>query len=637
MNFRKDLNGLRAIAVIAVVLFHFNASWLPGGFSGVDVFFVISGFLMTGIVIKGIEIGGFSILKFYIARANRIIPALAVLCLVLLVFGWFCLTPLDYKSLGKHVAGSIGFLSNVIYWSESGYFEAASHDKWLLHTWSLSAEWQFYIAYPLVLVAMSKFMLIKTMRVAILLGAVFGFIFCIISTYRWPNASYFLLSTRAWEMLIGGVAYLFPFALQEKRKKIVEGLGLTLIVGSYFFITKESPWPGYLAILPVLGSFLVIQSQCSNSLITSNFVFQKIGSWSYSIYLWHWPLVVAIYYFSLNEYYIYVGIFLSLLLGFLSNEYIEKIKFRNNFYGFFDYLKCKPVYFALIVGLLGSVVYISQGASARFHLAPKIKTIMNELVIPHRNNGYCFYSFNNGLKFVDKEMGTDCYLGSKHVKSSTLLFGDSYAGHSEPFFDEVFKANDASFQSIVTNWCFPTLSDEFTGPKTHLAYQQCLLNRQFLKNNAHNYKNIILAASWDNVLKEGYIEGVELLINKLAMLDVNVFIMAGPYRYKKNPLQNFYRSIYFDYSLDIDAIGGYDKLMTIVNIRLQSLSEKYEVVHFINRSLLYKESNTFEQSGVTIPYSLDGGHISILGSKKSANYFMEQDEYGSIMKYFDLH
>lgn len=124
---------------------------MPGGFVGVDVFFVISGFLMTRIIFRGIEQDNFSILKFYVARANRIIPALAVLCVVLLVFGWFYINPLDYKSLGKHIGSSIGFLSNIIYWSESGYFDAASHEKWLLHTWSFSAEWQFYIMQPYLL------------------------------------------------------------------------------------------------------------------------------------------------------------------------------------------------------------------------------------------------------------------------------------------------------------------------------------------------------------------------------------------------------------------------------------------------------------------------------------------------------
>ena len=120
MNFRQDINGLRAIAVIVVVLFHFNSSWIPGGFIGVDVFFVISGFLMTGIIFRGLEQESFSLLKFYVARANRIIPPLAVLCLVLLTFGWVYLTPPDYKILGEHVSSSMGFFSNITYWKESG-------------------------------------------------------------------------------------------------------------------------------------------------------------------------------------------------------------------------------------------------------------------------------------------------------------------------------------------------------------------------------------------------------------------------------------------------------------------------------------------------------------------------------------
>ncbi len=361
MKFRKDINGLRAIAVMAVVLFHFNASWLPGGFAGVDVFFVISGFLMTGIIFKGIEQERFSILTFYIARANRIIPALAMLCFVLLVLGWFYLVPLDYKALGKHVVSSMGFLSNVIYWRESGYFDAVSHEKWLLHTWSLSAEWQFYIIYPLVLVALRKFMTVKAMKTAVLLGTILGFIFCVIATYKWPNPAYYLLPTRAWEMMMGGVAYLYPFSIQEKRKKSVEFLGLILIAGSYFFVSKDNPWPGYLAIFPVLGAFLIIQAQRNDSFITSNAVFQKIGAWSYSIYLWHWPIVVAIYYFSLNDMFIYLGVALSVLLGFFSNKYIEKFKFRNDFSSLFGYLKCKPMYLLLITGFIGFYIFIESG------------------------------------------------------------------------------------------------------------------------------------------------------------------------------------------------------------------------------------------------------------------------------------
>ena len=415
MNFRKDINGLRAIAVIAVVLFHFNPSWVPGGFAGVDVFFVISGFLMTGIIFKGIEQESFSILKFYIARANRIIPALALLCIVLLLFGWFYLTPLDYRALGKHIASSMGFLSNIVYWMESGYFDTASHEKWLLHTWSLSVEWQFYILYPLVLVFMRKLMSLKAMKATILVGTLFAFVFCIISTYKWPNPSYYLLTTRAWEMMLGGVAYLYPLVLQEKRKKLIEWLGLGLILSSYLFISKDNPWPGYLAILPVLGSFLIIQAQRNDSLFTSNILFQKLGAWSYSIYLWHWPLVAAIYYFSLDNMFIYIGIALSVFLGFLSNRYVEKIKFRNEFGSLFSYLKCKPMYMVLILGFIGSMTFVTKGFE--FHYPSSVVLASNEELNKNPRRDECMVTSGNV---------PECIYGNGEL--GVIVIGDSHAG-----------------------------------------------------------------------------------------------------------------------------------------------------------------------------------------------------------------
>jgi len=431
MLFRKDINGLRAIAVIAVVLFHFNENWIQGGFAGVDVFFVISGFLMTGIIFRGFEQANFSLLRFYVARANRIIPALAVLCLFLVIFGWFYLTPIDYKSLGMHIGSSIGFFSNIVYWRESGYFDASSHEKWLLHTWSLSVEWQFYIFYPIFLVIMHRVMSIKMMKIALLVLTCLGFILGVIFTFKWPNPSYYLLSSRAWEMMLGGIAYVYPFALKKQQSKQLEWLGLTLILASYFLISKSNHWPGYLAIIPVLGAFFVIQSNQDNSLLTRSKAFQNLGRWSYSIYLWHWPIVVAINYFSFNRLYIYLGILCSIFLGYLSHKYIERISFKSHFNSLMNYFTCKPLYIALVILLLGFGVYFTNGVEN--HYSQDILIANNEALNanPHR----CM---------IDNQ--SPCFIGNKN-NIHAIVVGDS---HADALSTAVAEAINLKLSGIVT-------------------------------------------------------------------------------------------------------------------------------------------------------------------------------------------
>ena len=156
MTFRYDINGIRALAVLSVVIYHFLPESLPGGFVGVDVFFVISGYLMTSIIITKLDVNKFNIWDFYLARANRIIPALLALCFTLLILGFFLITPVEYEKLAKQILASSLFISNLVYYKESGYFAEDSLENWLLHTWSLSVEWQFYLIYPIAMVIIFK-------------------------------------------------------------------------------------------------------------------------------------------------------------------------------------------------------------------------------------------------------------------------------------------------------------------------------------------------------------------------------------------------------------------------------------------------------------------------------------------------
>lgn len=330
-NFRKDINGLRAWAVIAVVLFHFGVPGFGGGFVGVDVFFVISGYLMTGIIISGLEnkgSSGFSIWDFYLARAKRILPALLVLCAILMVVGWFYLASPDYRALGWHSFFSVDFLSNVQFWREAGYFDSASHEKWLLHTWSLSVEWQFYVVLPIVLAVAWRFFPGRSNAAYVVAaGFVSSLLLAVLLTPSQPSAAFFLLPARAWEMLAGGLVYLFAdrWVATHRMRSIVELCGFVLIVGSVASLGAQSSWPGYLALLPVSGTVLVLLAGRQTSLWTSSPVAQSLGAWSYSIYLWHWPVHVGLVYLDLQKQTAYIvgGIGLSLVLGWASYRLVE--------------------------------------------------------------------------------------------------------------------------------------------------------------------------------------------------------------------------------------------------------------------------------------------------------------------------
>lgn len=627
MIFRKDINGLRAIAILAVMIFHFIPSWMPGGFAGVDVFFVISGFLMTAIIFKGIENDSFSILKFYISRANRIIPALSTLCLVLFIFGWLYLTELDLRTLSKHIASSLGFVSNMIYWSESGYFDAASKEKWLLHTWSLSVEWQFYIIYPLLLVVMKKMMPLQRMKQVMLIGTLFAFIGGVYITFQSPNSGYYIFPARAWEMMLGGLAFLYPIHLSENRKKGLEMVGVILIVYAYLRFTEKDLWPGYLAIIPTLGAFFIIQAQRNNSFITGNIVFQKLGKWSYSIYLWHWPVVVIIYHYTLSNVFVYVGLILSIALGYLSNRFVENIKFRNDFSGFFSYLKCKPLWMVVILGLLSSLTFIQYN-----HLLHKISPERYEMA--SYEAGYCFGS--PGAKKSDKKY-LDCKLGNRDKNTDILLFGDSFAGQYEPMLDEVAKTLDIAIQSITTNSCYPSLTNEFHHDHYHVGYQQCLMNRKYVKDHIEKYKYIFITARWDEYFDDhrDSISEVADWVKYANAHGVTVIYLPNSNIYQSNVSNEYISSLMSNRSFESDFKLNEKSLrytQHAENLLRDKLSESDEFLAISKNELF--PGNTFKYHNEQVPYPSDDGHITVFASKNLAEKLLETKEMIRIKEQF---
>lgn len=326
-EFRSDINGLRAWAVAAVVLYHFGIPGFSGGFSGVDVFFVISGFLMASIAVGGIEKNSFGLFRFYVARARRIVPALLVVVMAVLIVGGFILMPNDYQELGRHARESVFFTSNVQYLSEAGYFDTSAHEKWLLHTWSLSVEWQFYLIYPVLLICFSRFFKLRHLVYLHAAGTLLSFGIGVAWLNESPDRAFYLLPSRAWEMLLGGLVFLLGSeVVSDRAGRVLERLGLGLILAAILFVDASMSWPGWLALFPTLGTALVLMVGRQDSILTSSSIAQWLGTRSYSIYLWHWPLVVMLTYYSIQDEVVWVvlAIGFSLLLGHFSFHLVEK-------------------------------------------------------------------------------------------------------------------------------------------------------------------------------------------------------------------------------------------------------------------------------------------------------------------------
>lgn len=296
MQFRRDIQGLRAVAIILVVLFHAWPRLLPGGFTGVDIFFVISGFLISSILLDGIETGSFSYARFYRHRIRRLFPALFLMLVAVTVAAFFVLSPAALNDFAATVATTVLFFSNIEFARSSDYFSTAAELKPLLHTWSLAVEEQFYLIFPLLLVVTKRWFRGRYLAV-ILSGGTISFLVGLWLGFRAPAVNFFLGPSRAFELMIGAAlaAKLLPEPAHRLRREALAALGLVMILAPAFLLDPERHFSGLTALPSCIGAALLIQAGSGGDSAVARFLSRPlpnfIGTISYSLYLWHWPLL----------------------------------------------------------------------------------------------------------------------------------------------------------------------------------------------------------------------------------------------------------------------------------------------------------------------------------------------------------
>ena len=448
MKYRAEIDGLRALAVIPVILFHAGFELFSGGFVGVDVFFVISGYLITTILIEDIENKRFSIVNFYERRARRILPALFFVMLVCIPFAWIWMIPSQIKGFSQSLVAVSLFASNILFWRESGYFDAAAEEKPLLHTWSLAVEEQYYLLFPIFLILAWRFGKNRVFWMIVVMTAMS----LLLSEWGWRNkatANFYLAPARAWELFAGSIA---AFVIQKQgiqKNNLLSLLGLAAIIFSIFFYDETTPFPSVYALVPVLGVVLLVlyaEKETLAAKLLSTRGFLGIGLISYSAYLWHQPLFAFARIQSVYEPSLFLMLILSigsLTLGYLSWRYIE-IPWRSK-----GLIGRTSVFVFSFTGLIffTSIGYLGHKANGFIEKQSMLK--FADLNYDNTKLGYD--KCNDELDTIEPKLSY-CFRASGKIND--VVFGDS---HADDKFHGIVKSIPSRGWMLIGNISCPPL------------------------------------------------------------------------------------------------------------------------------------------------------------------------------------
>lgn len=622
-KYRPDIDGLRAVAVLAVVGFHAAPGRIPSGFIGVDIFFVISGYLISSIILKGLEAGTFSFTEFYSRRVKRIFPALLLVLIASLAIGYFILLDDQFKELGKHVAGGAGFVSNFVLWGESGYFDNAADYKPLLHLWSLGIEEQFYIIWPFMLWLAWK----RRFKYLALILAVASISFAL--NVYWvgtnPVAAFYSPWTRFWELLVGAIlAYISIFKQQvslvkgTRQSNAVSLFGVSLLAISFVAINKEQSFPGWWALLPTVGATCLIwagQNAWINRSLLSNRFLVWFGLISFPLYLWHWPLLSFLRILEGTEVAQWkraVAIAVAIALAWMTYRLVEK-PVRKGSTG-----KTTPLLLAglmAVVGLVGCYGYFVNGFEGRSG-TPRI---VNTGEIGHfhffEHIGKRYYPctpLNIHQAAGDWNGFVRCFQSKDGEVRNVAIIGDSHAEHLFPGLAAKLPDSNVVFYGqgvlpFVSNKEFDKIFEIVLGDK--------------------NITIVILSANWNAKLK-GY--SIDKLKHEMTET-IAKLVGAGKIVYLIDDVPNF--SFMPDRCKYVGRLGIENKCnepdrqtSALFLPVFETLATKYgsETVRLIRTNDLFCHHGSCSMARDGVLLFRDENHLNVNGSTLVANFIVEQ-------------
>jgi len=625
-QYRPDIDGLRAVAILAVIGFHAFPREITGGFIGVDIFFVISGFLISKIIFSSLERQRFNLVEFYIRRIRRIFPALLLVMVVCFTVGWFILLADEFKQLSKHTMASVGFIQNLILWRESGYFDNAAEAKPLLHLWSLAVEEQFYIFWPLLLAFVWKLQW-SFVKVSSFV-AVVSFAVSIYLIYHSPSAAFYFPASRFWELMVGGILAFIELhrpTLIDKHRDGQSFLGFSLLIIGLLLLDKDSAFPGWWALLPTIGSFLII-SAGSNALLNKKILSNKLMLWigliSYPLYLWHWPILsyLKIAEIEMSVQVKILAISATVILSWATYKFIESpFRYSGN--------KIKQTLILLglmlFLGILGFYSYTNNGLKNR-SVNGGVVVKEYDFLIEYRHN-LCFLDANGTSSFSDSCIGS-----VSDGKPMVMLWGDSHAASLYRGLLKQSSSKGFNLAQFTASGCPPVVDFNVSNRS------QCQEINSYVMEKISEYHpdTVIMAAFWSlydgidgsnepagkgwNLLSDSAIEETIIKLKKLGIK--NIYLIGHLPIFKTTQIKAGIKA--FINEGKVRTYRSFDKQCKVSDDRIARIASKLNI-KFISpiRTLCNKNGCLISTSLKEFkPLSWDYGHLTTNGS----DYFVEK-------------